>query len=68
MSEKTCDVEGCDNEFPQKRDSRLRITKKIENGEVVAWICPECGKSLDKRIEYRNKRIQQLGMRPLWLK
>ncbi len=32
-----------------------RITKKVETGERVAWVCPEHGLELGDRIEFRGE-------------
>ncbi len=56
MSEdkKTCDVKGCNNTFKQKATGRLRITKKQNKGEAVAWICPPCSEELEETMEWRK--------------
>ncbi len=51
---KDCDVKGCDNTFNKSAMGRLRITKKREKGEDVAWICPPCSEELEGNIEYRG--------------
>jgi hypothetical protein len=54
MSEKICDIEGCNNTFRQKSKGRGRITKKKDKGEMVSWICPSHMKELDEKIEWRQ--------------
>lgn len=55
MSEKTCDVKGCENSFDQKAKGRGRITKKRDQGEYVAWICPFHQSKIDSKIEWRGQ-------------
>lgn len=44
MSEKKMqNCAACGIKFNQKAIGRIRITKKIEKGEEVRWICPKCG-------------------------
>lgn len=52
--EKTCDINGCQNSFSQSARHRVRLTKKKDKGEKVAWICPEHGKKFEERIEFRG--------------
>ncbi len=52
--EKICDVKGCKNSFNQKAKGRLRLTKKINKGELVAWICPPCSEELEDNIKWRE--------------
>ena len=33
----------CGGKFSQKSIGRIRITKKVEKGEAVRWLCPKCG-------------------------
>ena len=33
----------CGREFYKKSKGRIRMTLKIEKGEKIIWICPECG-------------------------
>lgn len=53
-NEKTCDIKGCQNSFPQKARGRLRVTKKKDKGESVAWICPPHSNELKDRIKWRE--------------
>ncbi|MFP4005215.1 MAG: hypothetical protein ACLFUR_00650 [Candidatus Hadarchaeia archaeon] len=52
--EKKCDIKGCQNTFSQKANGRLRITKKLDKGESVAWVCPPHSKELEDRIDWRE--------------
>jgi len=52
--EKKCDVKGCNNTFEQTSKGRLRLTKKKDKGEIVAWICPPCGEELEGNIKWRK--------------
>lgn len=52
--EKKCDVKGCENTFQQTSKGRLRLTKKKDKGEFVAWICPPCGEELEGNIKWRK--------------
>ena len=36
----------CGKEFPKSAKGRIRMTLKVEKGEKVVWICPECAKSI----------------------
>lgn len=54
MGEKECDIQGCKNTFPQKSKNRVRLTKKKDKGEKVAWICPEHGSDLEEKINFRS--------------
>jgi len=40
----------CGREFYKKSKGRIRMTLKIEKGEKVIWICPECAKKLKVRV------------------
>lgn len=52
--EKKCDVKGCENIFKASSKGRLRLTKKKDKGEDVAWICPPCSEELEGNIEFRK--------------
>lgn len=54
MNDKTCDVEGCENTFAKKDNHRVRLTKKKDKGEKVAWICPDHGTGLEEKIDFRE--------------
>jgi RNase P subunit RPR2 len=32
----------CKKMFDQKEKGRLRIAKKEDKGESIAWLCPQC--------------------------
>lgn len=54
VEEKSCDIKGCGNTFRQKARGRLRVTRKRDKGEDVAWICPSHAKELENKIEWRG--------------
>jgi len=44
MKTKTCKL--CGKEFDKKAKGRIKMTLKVEKGEKIVWICPNCAKRI----------------------